>query len=330
MEMEGKMGFEEMSIAPKISIVIPMYNVEKYIGECLQSVIKQEYTDYEVIVVDDGSTDDSAAIAEECLHASRPSPLAYKLIRQTNAGLSAARNAGIEAAKGEYVLLLDSDDWLENDALERLGAHLQGEDMVCFSGRRYFEDDNKSEEPDVLLECTYESGWEYYCQNALKSRQFVFVCAVLRAYRREFLLKNNLWFTRGIYHEDNMFTPYACLYAGQTKEINESLYVYRIRKGSITTQPRLKNYIDKLWIANEQASFFAKQTTIDTTVVYRTITHLYQNVFDAISPDNYNLIRDKIDWQAYSIVSRTKLRHRVYYWAMYLSPRLYRWFRRIA
>ena len=139
----------------------------------------------------------------------------------------------------------------------------------------------------------------------------------------EFLLKNNLYFTRGIYHEDNMFTPFACLYAGKTKEINKSLYVYRIRKGSITTQPSLKNYIDKLWIANEQARFFAKQTTIDTTVVFRTITYLYQNVFNAISPTNYDLIHDKIDWKSYYISSRTKLRHRIYYRAMWCSPKLY-------
>ena len=308
-----------------LSIIIPVYNVEQFIEECLDSVCTQSFADWEAICVNDGSTDCSLTLLQE--FASRDSRI--HVVSQSNAGLSAARNTGLRAASGEYILFLDSDDWLEKDALERLASQLNGEDMVCFTGRRYFEDNGQYEEPDILQEQTYESGWEYYCNNALKSRQFVFVCAVLRAYRREFLLKNNLRFTQGIYHEDNMFTPYACLYAGQTKEINESLYVYRIRKGSITTQPRLKNYIDKLWIANEQASFFAKQTTIDTTVVYRTITHLYQNVFDAISPDNYNLIRDKIDWQAYSIVSRTKLRHRVYYWAMWCSPRLYRWMRRM-
>ena len=329
MEMEGKMDAKEMSITPKISIVIPIYNVSKYIEDCLCSVINQSYKDYEVICVNDGSTDDSAVIVESLIQKEGLEGR-VRLINQANAGLSAARNTGIETAKGEYILLLDSDDWLENNALERLALHLNGEDMVCFSGRRYFEDANKYEEPDILQEQTYESGWEYYCNNALKSRQFVFVCAVLRAYKREFLLNNKLWFTRGIFHEDNMFTPYACLYAGKTKEINESLYVYRIRKGSITTQPKLKNYTDKLWIANEQANFFAQQATIDTTVVYRTITHLYQNVFDAIQPNNYDLIRDKIDWKAYYRVSRTKLRHKVYFMAMYISPKLYHWIRKIV
>lgn len=316
-----------MNKTPKISIIIPIYNVTKYIENCLSSVLQQSFDNYEVICVNDGSTDNSAELVESFIKLDK-SKQNIQLINQKNAGLSAARNTGIEAAKGEYILLLDSDDWLENNALERLAIHLNGEDMVCFSGRRYFEDANKYEESDVLLEHTYESGWEYYCQNALKSRQFVFACAVLRAYKREFLLKNNLWFTRGIYHEDNMFTPYACLYAGITKQINESLYVYRIRTGSITTQPTLKNYTDKLWIANIQSHFFTSHKNLNKKAIYCSITYLYQNVFNAINPRSFNLIRDKINWGLYYKVSQTKLRHRVYFLAIFISPRLYHFIRK--
>ena len=127
---------KKMNACPKISIVIPMYNVEKYIGDCLESILHQSFTDYEIIVVDDGSTDNSARIAEECLHASHPSPLAYKLIRQANSGLSAARNTGLKAANGEYVFFLDSDDWLENNALERLAKHTLQRLGHVFGGQR--------------------------------------------------------------------------------------------------------------------------------------------------------------------------------------------------
>ena len=223
-----------MSLCPKISIVIPMYNVEKYIGDCLESILHQSFTDYEIIVVDDGSTDGSAEITGSILREVVP----HRFIKQPNAGLSAARNTGLKAANGEYVFFLDSDDWLEKDALERLAKHIHGEDLICFSGRKWYQDTQMYEVADELQSVTYPTGWEYYNENALQSRRFPFVCAVLRLYRRKFLMEKKLYFTEGIYHEDNMFTPYVCLYAQATKVVNERLYAYRIPGGSITTQPK--------------------------------------------------------------------------------------------
>lgn len=352
---------------PKISIVVPMYNVEKYIGDCLESILAQTYTDYEIIVVDDGSMDDSARIAEALLaspklvcsmnvhsgHSIGLTPFTPKgkdlnteedfpslqegargrLIRQANAGLSAARNAGLKAANGEYVLFLDSDDWLEKDALERLAKHIHGEDMICFSGRKWYQDTQMYEVADELQPATYTTGWEYYNENALQSRKFPFVCAVLRLYRRKFLMEKKLYFTEGIYHEDNMFTPYVCLYAQATKVINESIYVYRIRKGSITAQPKLKNIQDKLWIANEQARFFLQQSGISKIVVCRAITHLYHNVFDHsryLADQDRQVLLNEIDWRSYYGATRTKLRHKIYYIAMHISPKVYYWVRKIV
>lgn len=313
-----------MSLCPKISIVIPMYNVEKYIGDCLESIARQEYESLEVICVDDGSTDSSHVIAEEWknLHPT----MEITILRQANAGLSAARNTGLKAANGEYVFFLDSDDWLEKDALERLAKHIHGEDLICFSGRKWYQDTQMYEVADKLQSATYDTGWEYYNENALQSRRFPFVCAVLRLYRREFLMENKLYFTEGIYHEDNMFTPYACLYAQATKVVNECLYVYRIRGGSITTQPKLKNIQDKLWIANEQAHFFLNQSDISKTIVCRAITHLYHNVFDHsryMTKQNRLVLLREIDWKAYNGVTRTKLRHKIYCIAMRISPKVY-------
>ena len=339
-----------MSLCPKISIIIPMYNVEKYIGDCLESISHQSFTDYEIIVVDDGSTDNSVRIAEELLASPKSSPKEKdlnteenfpslqggargRLIRQANAGLSAARNTGLKTANGEYVFFLDSDDWLEKDALERLAKHIQGEDLICFSGRKWYQDTQMYEVADELQPATYTTGWEYYNENALQSRRFPFVCAVLRLYRRDFLMGKKLYFTKGIYHEDNMFTPYVCLHAQATKVVNESIYVYRIRKGSITTQPKLKNIQDKLWIANEQAHFFLNQSDISKTIVCRAITHLYHNVFDHsryMTSQNRLVLLREIDWKAYYGVTRTKLRHKIYYIAMRISPKVYYWVRKLV
>lgn len=122
----------------KFSVIIPLYNKAPYIRKALESVFAQTYTDYELIVVDDGSTDDSARIAEEYIlevkgaensgaetTASRLSPLAFRLIRQANSGVSAARNNGVAQASGDYITFLDADDWWEPTYLERMAQLIE-------------------------------------------------------------------------------------------------------------------------------------------------------------------------------------------------------------
>ena len=298
----------------RFSVIIPVYNVEKYLRECLDSVLDQSFPDWEAVCVNDGSTDGSAAILDE--YAGKDSRV--KVISQPNGGLSAARNTGLKAASGEYVLFLDSDDWLEPQALEVLASKLDGEDMLCFSGRRYFEDERAYHEPDRLTACEYPSGMDYYNDNALAHRDFAFVCVVLRAFRRSFLLENGLFFKEGIYHEDNLFTPKACYYAGQVKVVNECLYDYRVRANSIMTTSSPKRLSDMLGTANELADFFLPKTGFDKTTVYRSITHHYQVVFASVSSGKRSL-RRQCDWRLYYRVSRTKLRHRINYWINKLS-----------
>lgn len=288
------------------SLIIPVYNVELYLRDCLDSVVQQTFSDWEAICVNDGSTDGSAAILEE--YAAKDSRL--KIITQPNAGLSAARNAGMKAAQGEYVLFLDSDDWLENHALETLSQNLDGEDMLCFSGRRYVEKTKTFHQPDSLMESVYSTGMDYYNANALLQRDFAFVCVVLRAYKRSFLLDNKLWFKEGIYHEDNHFTPLACYHAQKVRVINDCLYDYRMRTDSISTTANLKHVYDLLGTANDLAAFFVVQSGFDKTTIYRAITHHYQRVFVEVSVAQKKEIHNLCDWKLYRKVSRTKLRHR--------------------
>lgn len=292
------------------SIIIPVYNVEQYLGECLESVFNQSYQDWEAVCVNDGSTDGSAAILET--YSAKDNRL--RIVTQPNGGLSAARNTGMKEAKGDYLLFLDSDDWLESDALETLARNLDGEDMLCFSGRRYFEETSSYHSADQLLEKTYLTGMAYYNENALLHRDFAFVCVVLRLYRRQFLLENNLWFKQGIYHEDNLFTPLACYYAQKVKQISDCLYDYRVRANSITTTSNAKRLHDLMETANTLAAFFIAKEGFDKTVVYRAITHHYQVVFIKASKDEKMGYKRLCDWKSYKTVSRTKLRHRFNYW----------------
>ena len=288
------------------SIIIPVYNVEAFLRDCLDSVLRQSFPDWEAICVNDGSTDGSAAILEEYT----VKDPRIKVITQVNGGLSSARNAGLKAAEGEYILFLDSDDWLEDDALKVLAGKVDGEDMLCFSGRRFFEKEGKYHEPDHLAEVSYRSGMDYYNENALQRRDFAFVCVVLRIYKRSFIEKNGLRFKEGIYHEDNLFTPVACYYAHGVRVISDCLYDYRVRDCSITTTYNPKRMKDMLGTANELATFFVMKTGFDKAVVYQAITHHYQGVL-MNAPKNRRKELDRLcDWRRYRAVSRTKIRHR--------------------
>lgn len=289
------------------SVVIPVFNVERYLGDCLDSVLKQTCSDWEAICVNDGSTDGSAAILEDY----QKKDNRIRVVTQPNGGLSSARNTGMAVAKGDYLLFLDSDDWLENDALQILARHLDGEDMLCFSGRRFSEETGLFNPTDQLAEKTYSSRMAYYNENALLPRDFAFVCVVLRTYKRSFLFGHNLCFMEGICHEDNLFTPKACFYAEKVSVINACLYNYRVRANSITTNEVLKHASDMMVIANELAAFFIPRQGFDKTVVYRAITHHYQVAFERASKKEIHQLGSLCDWQLYRKVSRTKLRHQM-------------------
>lgn len=291
------------------SIIIPVYNVEKYLRQCLESVLGQTFSDWEAICVNDGSEDGSVAILGEFVE--RDSRI--RVVEQANAGLSAARNTGLRYAHGDYVLFLDSDDWLEENALEILSRNLEGEDMVCFSGRRYLEFEERHLPADRLTGRRYPSGMDYYIENALQRRDFAFVCVVLRAYKRLFLMEHDLRFTEGIYHEDNLFTPQACYYAQRVKVIDSCLYDYRVRENSITTTFNPKRSCDMMRIANELAAFFIPKNGFDKTTVYRAITHHYQAVLMNAPKSERRHLCDLCDWKLYGRVSRTKPRHIVNY-----------------
>ena len=285
-----------------ISIIIPVYNVEQYLQDCLDSVVAQGCSDYEVICINDGSIDESLTILEE-YQQKYPQ---ITIISQPNKGLSAARNAGIQAAKGDYLFFLDSDDWIEPNTLKILAEKQSGEDLLCFNGHRYFED-GTTEEPDSAIEETQLTGWEYYNKYALVSRKFHFVCTVLRLYRREYLLENKLFFEEGIYHEDNLFTPLACYYAQTVKVIADCLYVYRIREGSITHTVNVRRLFDMILVANKLSSFFIPIDNIGKCQLYREIAGEY---FGAFTSDNVKLfgnqdteIKKRINWESFKIVS---------------------------
>lgn len=302
------------------SVIIPVYNTATYLAKCLDSVIGQTFDDYEVICVDDGSTDNSHEIIDRYA----PRIKHFKSIRQPNKGIGSARNAGLQVAEGEYVLFLDSDDWIAAETLETLDREMGDADMVCFNGRRYFDDQQRYEEPDPLCREEGLSGWQYYCRHALEPRRFAFVCVVLRCYRRSLLTDNALYFKEGIYHEDNLFTPIVCYYAQRVKIIDQVLYIYRVRAHSVMTSRSITHWRNLIETANELADFFLSKQGIDKTVAYRSITHHYQMAFVAGNRHDDKSLLQTIHWSSYHTVSRTKLRHRIQYRLIRFHPSLFR------
>ena len=299
----------------KFSIIIPVYNFEKYLRDCLDSVLAQSCQDWEAICVNDGSTDNSLEILKE--YADKD--VRFKVFSQTNQGQSAARNLAMSKAQGEYVLFLDSDDWWEPNALKVLSENTNGEDIVHFSARLYIQDEGVWHDKNQLVGICYDNGMDYFDDNALKKTGLAFGYVPFRAWKMNFLQKNNLSFKVGIYFEDTLFTAKSCCFAKQVKIIDDCLYNYRIHIQTTMHDParKAKRRMDLLEVANDLAKFYIQKTGFDKKMVYRYITYQYQIVLMLLEKEDRNangVVRSKCDWKSYRIVSRTKPRHRLNYW----------------
>jgi Glycosyltransferases involved in cell wall biogenesis len=302
------------------SIIIPVYNVEQYLRECLDSVLAQSFSDYEVICVNDGSTDGSLSILEE--YAKKDNR--FVVVNQQNKGQGAARNVALKLAKGGYVFFLDSDDWLAPNALEILAKAVSDEDVLCFNGQLYYEDRKVFEVPDKLLIKPYKSGIEYCNENLLQHRMFAFACVVLRLYRRDFLIGKELFFHEGIYHEDDLFSTVVCYYAGKVNVVSDVLYYYRIREGSTMTSRNVKKSRNVITVANELVAFFEGKE-IERASLNRYIAGLY---FRSFMPENKMPEYEKeligmVDWERCGEVC-TYPRHKRMYRFLRISPKALR------
>jgi glycosyltransferase involved in cell wall biosynthesis len=231
----------EERISKELSIIIPVYNVEKYLDQCLQSVLAQVKSSYEVIIVDDGSTDNSNSIIEK--YRSNP---AIKVIRQNNAGLGAARNAGLKVACGEYLLFIDSDDWVEHESFSFLldVAKKMDIDVIAFNHTLFFEDTNQTEKKGNLQNLTVNGSIEIIKEILLKKRVSNSACDKL--YRRKLFSENNISFPVGVYFEDVITNIKIANYATSYFCSNKFLYYYRKRSSSITNTYTDKYYHDYL------------------------------------------------------------------------------------
>lgn len=220
---------------PLISIIVPTYNVEKYIRTCIESILAQTYRNIEVIIVNDGSTDQSLAVISDliCSHHN------IKVINQKNQGLSVARNTGIDAATGKYIAFVDPDDKIKPDFVSSLYqiADKTGADIVRGSFRDFNGNIPKGWVPDFNVPTNY--GTIVLDQFLSSNISFVVWSSI---YRLDFINSNHIRFTPGILFEDADFTIRAYMLAKLVATSPEPNYAYRInRPGSILTTKTTKN-----------------------------------------------------------------------------------------
>lgn len=237
------------------SIVVPVYNVENLLERCVNSLVNQTYKNIDIILVNDGSTDGSGRLCDEFENK-------YENIRtfhKKNGGLSDARNIGIESARGEYIIFVDSDDYIDLNTCHNFYNIIKKRkpDILVGSAKKVLK------ENIVNMEHSYQDNEAFiegkkFLEIEL-SNKTMHMAACLNLYNKKFLFDNNLRFKKGILHEDEEFVPRAFLRARKIISTNIFFYFYVIREGSITSQKnQLKNVKSILKIVTELESIYDK------------------------------------------------------------------------
>ena len=298
----------------RFSIIIPAYNAEAYLSRCLDSIFAQEFEDYEVIVINDGSTDGTSSLLEQ--YTSRHPNL--RVLNQSNQGMASARNHGLEKAIGEYIMYVDSDDRIVEHALATLAQHIGGEDIIGF-GSRIFNEIDCTYSNNSIIPNTSITGWDYFNRERLISRPVHFVCIWQRVYRRAFLEEHGLRFVNGLRRaEDDLFTTMTFLHAKSVKTIDDNLYIYHVRPGSITRSSDPKLDADSWHAQHILADNFINMQGIDKRVIYQVLASNYINHLS-----HKGNILSSIEWEQFREVCVTP-RHRKLYCIAHISPSLLR------
>lgn len=223
---------------PKISIAIPVYNTEKYLRECLDSLLNQTLGDFEAICVNDGSTDNSLEILQE--YAKKDSR--FIIIDKENEGQGVARNIAIQKAQGEYLMCLDSDDWLENNALELLYNKIKNDncDILFFNFYKYIEK-TKAKYIIKFTEIFKNFKDKPFTQEEAGKLIFKTNALTYKIYKLDFIKNNNIEYSNSKFMEDVTFYVKTLLYAKRFSCLSIPLYNYRIIEKSASTN--YKNYL---------------------------------------------------------------------------------------
>ena len=271
-----------------ISVVVAVYDIEDYICECVDSIINQTIQPEEIILVDDGSTDRSSALCDE--YAEKNTNI--RVIHQKNAGLSAARNTGIEHAQGVWVYFVDGDDILAPDVIESFLAVLTAHegDVEFIQGRMtWFVDGSNNFKPDEVY---IPDEWTYFAKSQLVMARMLeekgaFRMGIRGLYRRNFLIQNDLMFVPGLYSEDQEWTPRLFSLDVKMGSNENPGYLYREgRAGSIVTARKPEQVEVLFTLYQEWFDRFGNDSSLDVRfrnalkneAARRSVEELYKHI----------------------------------------------------
>ena len=248
----------------KISVIVPVYGVEDYIKKCMDSLVNQTFKDFEIIVVNDGTKDQSIEIIKENYNDKR-----IKILNKQNGGLSDARNFALDKAKGEYLLYVDSDDYVDSEMLEKMYhcAKENDADIVeCLASK-------------VENECVSPLENNIHLENSDHIRYIINrPSAWGKLVKKELMEKKELSFVKGMLYEDVATMPALALYTKKIAFVNECLYYYVIRNGSIMNQSEYKEKMEDIFVSlNHLSELFKKKDKKNeyrSELEYLYITHL--------------------------------------------------------
>ena len=227
---------------PKISVKVPVYNTAKYVEKCLDSICNQKLNDLELIIVNDGSEDNSEAIIKKWMK-NNENKIKIKYLKKENGGLSESRNFAILYVTGKYISFIDSDDYISEDLYSNLEKYMdENIDLIKFKMQKVDGKENILEKLDgpVFEECNGEEGYEKLCTN---DKFLDPACIYL--YRTEFYKQNNFEYAKGTYHEDFGLTSLIILKAKSFVSTNEFGYYYLQSNSSITRDVNYEKEIQK-------------------------------------------------------------------------------------
>lgn len=254
-----------MNTNGKISVIVPVYNVEKWLNMCIDSILAQSYKNLEIILVNDGSTDKSKDICDS--YSKKDNRV--RVLNIKNSGQSVARNIGLKEAKGDYILFIDSDDYISDKAIIEKFINILDSNNYDFIYTSYcrFEDGNEEKITEILPinltndEIKNKEGKDILVdllnKNSFHHAPYLKVC------RKEFILNNKLFFREGYYHEDAEWTFKVFYYAKKIFIYDKPWYMRRMRENSTITSRNesaiCKKLCDRLIIADDLIKFFEKE-----------------------------------------------------------------------
>lgn len=269
-----------MENTPLVSIIIPVYNVELYLHECIDSIINQTYTNLEIILVDDGSTDSSGRICDEYAENDKR----IKVIHQQNAGQASARNNGLAIATGKFIYFPDSDDYISLDSIEKLleKSISDNADFVYFDAVSFSEIiENKLDKQSYLRNKEYptDNGFKVL-ERLIKNNDYH--CSIpLMFFRKSFFESSQLTLLSGFIYEDMLFGFQAYCEAGIVSHLNEALYFRRYRSNStMTSKKTKKHFISIKKIFTETVLYSVEKNILSTPLATGYVARCAFNVFN--------------------------------------------------